>query len=212
MILVNNFKDALAMSYTANKTMSEKASGIAFVVLFHVLVVYGLALGLGHDPMNLVKQQIDAKIIEEETPPEEEAPPPPPPDFVPPPPDFVPPPDIEFAADPPPVSANAITVSKKPVEIVTTTPKTPKKGLSRPPYPSASLRLSEEGVVGLALYLDESGKVRDGKIAATSGFERLDSSALKHAIRSWKFEPCTKASQPVACWHRINFRFKIDEK
>ncbi len=200
------------MSYNAKKTMSEKASGIAFVVLFHVLVVYGLAMGLGHDPMNLVKQQIDAKIIEEEAPSEEEAPPPPPPDFVPPPPDFVPPPDIEFTADAPPPSANAITVSKKPVEVPTTAPRPPKKGLSRPPYPSASLRLSEEGVVGLALYLDETGKVRDGKIESSSGYERLDSSALKHAIRAWKFEPCAKANQPVACWHRIKFRFKIDER
>jgi periplasmic protein TonB len=200
------------MSYNATKTPAERFSGIAFVVVFHLIIVYGLAVGLGHDPMKLVKQQIDAKIIEEQAPPEEEAPPPPPPDFVPPPPDFVPPPDIAFAPDIAPANTSAITVSKKPVEVKVTQPRPPKKGLSRPPYPSASLRLGEEGVVGLTLYLDETGKVRDGKVESSSGFERLDTSALKHAIRVWKFEPCTKSNQPVACWHRIKFRFQIDQK
>lgn len=210
---IHNLQDEVFMSYNANKTMSQKAGGIIFVVIFHLLVIYGLALGLGHNPMSLVKQQIDAKIIEEDTPPEEEAPPLPPPDFIPPPPDFVPPPDIEFTAEaPPPTATNAITVSNKPVEAPVSAPRPPKKGLSRPPYPSASLRLNEEGVVGLALYLDETGKVREGKIESSSGFERLDSAALTHAIRAWKFDPCTKADQPVACWHRIKFRFKIDEK
>lgn len=201
------------MSYMAKKSLPERVGGITFVVLFHLVVIYGLAVGLGHDPMSLVKQQIDTKIIEEDTPPEEEAPPPPPPDFVPPPPDFVPPPDIDFAPDaPPPANNNAITVSKKPVEIAVSPARTPKKGLSRPPYPSASLRLGEEGAVVLLLYLDEAGKVRDGKIASTSGFERLDVAALKHAIRSWKLEPCMKGNQAVACWHKMSFRFKIDQK
>lgn len=200
------------MSYNANKTFTQKSSGLIFVVLFHAVIIYGLAMGLGHDPMKLVKQQIDAKIIEDEAPPEEEAPPPPPPDFVPPPPDFVPPPDIDFAPDVAPANANAITVSTKPVEVKVIQARSPKKGLSTPPYPSASQRLGEEGVVGLALYLGEDGKVQDGKIDKSSGFERLDASALKHAIRVWKFEPCMKSNQPIACWHRINFRFKLDQK
>jgi protein TonB len=200
------------MSYNANKTFLQKSSGLIFVVLFHAVIIYGLAMGLGHDPMKLVKQQIDAKIIEDEAPPEEEAPPPPPPDFVPPPPDFVPPPDIDFAPDVAPANANAITVSTKPVEIKVIQARSPKKGLSLAPYPSASQRLGEEGVVGLALYLGEDGKVQNGKIDKSSGFERLDAAALKHAIRAWKFEPCMKSNQPVACWHRINFRFKLDQK
>lgn len=200
------------MSYNEKKTVLERSSGIIFVVLFHAVIIYGLAVGLGHDPMKLVKQQIDAKIIEDEAPPKEEAPPPPPPDFVPPPPDFVPPPDIDFAPDVAPANANAITVSTKPVEVKVTSARSPKKGLSKAPYPSGSLRLGEQGVVGLALYLGEDGKVQSGKVEKSSGFERLDASALKHAIRAWRFEPCMKSNQPVACWHRINFRFNIDEK
>jgi len=202
------------MSYKAKKTLPERITGIAVVVLFHVVIIYLLLNNLGHNPLEIVTQQIDAKIIEEEAPPAEEAPPPPPPDFVPPPPDFVPPPDIEFTADaPPPANANAITVSKKPVEEVKTTgARPPKKGLSRPAYPAASTRLGEEGSVSLALYLDETGKVREAKVDASSGFERLDEAAVKHAVRAWKFEPCMKGTQPVACWHRIKFRFKLDEK
>jgi protein TonB len=203
------------MSYKAEKSFWEKFSGVFFVVIFHLAVIYGLAVGLNHDPMDLLRQQVDAKIIEEVAPPPEEAPPPPPPDFVPPPPDFVPPPDIEFAADEaPPPAANAITVSRAPpppVVAAVVGARTPKKGLSRPPYPSSSVRLGEEGLVGLSLYLDTNGKVRDGKVAISSGFERLDTAALKHAMREWKFDPCLEGSQPVACWHKINFRFAIKD-
>lgn len=202
------------MSYKAEKSFWEKFSGVFVVVVFHLAVIYGLAVGLNHDPMDLLKQQIDAKIIEEAPPPPEEAPPPPPPDFVPPPPDFVPPPDIEFAVDEaPPQNTNAITVSREPPPPVVQTvgARTPKKGLSRPPYPSSSQRLGEEGVVGLTLYLAESGKVQDGKVETSSGFERLDTAALKHALREWKFEPCIKGDHPVPCWHRINFRFSLKD-
>lgn len=200
------------MSYNAEQTFTEKFSGLTFVALFHLVVVYGLAVGLGHNPMSLIKQEISAKVIEDAAPPEEEAPPPPPPDFVPPPPDFVPPPDIAFAPDAAPANTNAITVSRKPVEVKTLPARSPKKGLSQPPYPSASSRLGEEGVVVLALYLNEQGKVVDGKVANTSGHERLDTAALKHAIRAWKFEPCTRENQPVACWHQMKFRFQLSEK
>lgn len=166
------------MSYNAEQTFTEKFSGLTFVALFHLVVVYGLAVGLGHNPMSLIKQEISAKVIEDAAPPEEEAPPPPPPDFVPPPPDFVPPPDIAFAPDAAPANTNAITVSRKPVEVKTLPARSPKKGLSQPPYPSASSRLGEEGVVVLALYLNEQGKVVDGKVANTSGHERLDLSLI----------------------------------
>jgi len=200
------------MSYKAEKSFWEKFSGVFFVVILHLVVIYGLAVGLNHDPMELLRQQVDAKVIEEVAPPPEEAPPPPPPDFVPPPPDFVPPPDIEFAAEEaPPQSANAITVSRAPPAPLVVGARTPKKGLSRPPYPSSSQRMGEEGLVGLALYLDTQGKVRDGKIAASSGFERLDTAALKHALREWKFDPCLEGSEPVACWHKINFRFALKD-
>lgn len=200
------------MSYHATKTIPQRFSGLIFVILFHVLVIYGLAAGLGHNPMSMFKQEITAKIIEDTAPPEEEAPPPPPPDFVPPPPDFVPPPDIAFTADVLPTNANAITVSRKPVEVKVLPARSPKKGLSQPPYPSASSRLGEEGVVVLALYLNEQGRVTDGKVATTSGHERLDTAALKHAIRVWKFDPCTKENQPVACWHQMKFRFQLSGK
>lgn len=201
------------MSYKPEKTALEKFSGIFFVVLFHLAVIYGLAVGLNHDPMDLLKQQIDAKIIEEAPPPPDEVPPPPPPDFVPPPPDFVPPPDIEFVVDEaPPQNPNAITVSREPptpAQVIGA--RTPKKGLSRPPYPSSSQRLGEQGLVGLALYLGTDGKVKEGKVAASSGFERLDTAALKHALRDWKFEPCLDGDKPVACWHKINFRFALKD-
>lgn len=201
------------MSYKAEKSFAEKVSGVAFVIIFHLLVIYGLAVGLDHDPIEIFKTQIEAKVIEENIPPPPDEPPPPPVEIEPPPPDYVPPPDFEVTSDAPPVeTATAITVTQKappPPTPSTVGARTPKKGLSRPPYPSASQRLGEEGVVGLQLYLGPDGKVQDGKVEKSSGFERLDTAALKHAMRSWKFEPCMSGDKPVACWHRINFRFTL---
>jgi protein TonB len=92
-----------------------------------------------------------------------------------------------------------------------TKPKAAGKGLSRPQYPREALRLGEEGVVGLNLYITEDGKVAQAQVANTSGSERLDQAAVSHAQRSWKFIPCMQGDKPVACWHQLNFRWKIED-
>lgn len=203
-------------AYRAQKSPWEKFSGIFAVVAFHAVVVYGLIKGLNKEHIDLPPQVVETKVIEDEVPLPEEAPPPPPPEYIPPPPDYVPPPDFDVAVDVAPVATtNAITTTREapptppPTQVVGA--RTPKKGLSRPPYPSSSERLGEEGVVGLSLYLDAKGKVSEGKIDSSSGFERLDQAALKHALREWKFEPCMNGSQPVPCWHQIRFRFALKD-
>jgi protein TonB len=172
---------------------------------------------LGAKISDNIPEILKAEVVKEEVVIDKE-PPPPPPDIKPPPPDFVPPPQLDFAVDAPVnstaiVNTQATKAAPAPVvEAALTKPKPAGKGLSRAEYPAASIRAGEEGVVGLNLYILETGKVGEAKVATSSGFERLDEAARKHAERSWKFVPCMKGEVPTACWYQMNVRMKIEDE
>ena len=203
------------MSYHAKKSTGQKSFGFIFVVLFHIVLIWGFASGLAHRISDKIPEILKAEVVKEEQVIEKE-PPPPPPDIKPPPPDFVPPPNLDFVPDAPVNNTAIVAVQKElpkaaPVPSALTKAKPAGKGLSRPEYPSASIRLGEEGVTGLNLYIGEDGKVVEAKVASTSGSERLDEAAVKHAQRSWKFVPCMQGDKPVPCWLPLNFRWKIED-
>lgn len=85
--------------------------GISAVVLFHVVLVYGLANGLGRKVVEVFKAPLDVSIIDEIKPP----PPPPPPKIVklqqkvsaPPPPAYVPRSETQVQAPTPPITTTA---------------------------------------------------------------------------------------------------------
>jgi len=203
------------MSYHAKKSSSQRSTGLIIVVAFHVLVIWGLFTALDHNAIKKAVEILKADVKEEEKP-KDELPPPPPPEVKPPPPDFVPPPQLDFVPDAP-ANTNQIqnvqhTEKKAEAPVNQTKARVdPKKGLSRPEYPAASIRLGEEGVTGLNLYLNEDGKVTQATVASSSGSERLDDAAVKHAMRAWKFIPCMTGDKPMACWHQVNFRWKIED-
>ena len=76
-----------------------------------------------------------------------------------------------------------------------------------PPYPRASLRLGEEGVVSCRLHVDASGAVREVELVAGSGHTRLDRAALA-TLLTWRFDPALTAGSavPVIYPHRVVFR------
>lgn len=204
------------MSYHSNKSFASRFSGLAIVVGLHLGAVIALMIGLKPKDEMVIVENVKVETVEDQQE-KVEPPPPPPPDYVPPPPDFVPPPSFNVAADAP-APANAITtapVKAEPAPVAAKAPptpaKSPKKGLSSPNYPSESKKLGEEGAVALALYLNEEGKVQEARVDASSGFPRLDEAAVKHATKSWKFEPCTEDGKPVACWHKVKFRFQLKD-
>ena len=204
------------MSYHAQKSTSQRSFGLLFVIGFHIVLIYGLASGLAGNVSTKISEVLQTKVVEEVKPDEVVEPPPPPPDTKIPPPDFVPPPLFDFVPDAPAnttaIQAVQHAVPPKVAEPTTLSKAKPtSKGLSRPEYPSASIRLGEEGLVGLQLYINEDGRVGEAKIASSSGFERLDDAAVKHAQRSWKFVPCMQGDKPVACWLPLNFRWKIED-
>src|SRR5579885_645008 len=91
------------MDYAAQQRNPGKhVAGIGFVLLLHILLVYGLVNGLARKVVDVVKGPLETKIIKEVKPPPPDAPPPPPPKLAPPPPPFIPPPEVNIA-EPAPV-------------------------------------------------------------------------------------------------------------
>jgi len=84
----------------------RRLGGMSVVALFHVLVAYALITGLARKMVDVIREPLDAKIIEEIKPPPPDKPPPPPPKVAPPPPPFIPPPEVQIQQT---VSPNAIT-------------------------------------------------------------------------------------------------------
>ncbi|HMW49441.1 MAG TPA: energy transducer TonB, partial [Cellvibrionaceae bacterium] len=216
-----NRADEIANNIQAHKTrysinsLAARFYGLFAVAGLHAAVIIALMVGLAPKNEMVLVDNVKVQTVEELK--EEIAlPPPPPPDYVPPPPDFIPPPSFNVAAEAP-APANAITsVAAKaeaaPAAKAPPTPaRPPKKGLAPPSYPSESKKLGEEGAVALALYLNEEGKVQEARVETSSGFPRLDEAAVKHAVKAWKFEPCTEAGKPVACWYKIKFRFQLKD-
>jgi protein TonB len=122
-------------SYAAQQRDPRKhLLGIAAVVIFHLLLVYALANGLGRKLVEVVKAPLNVSIIEEVKPPP--PPPPPPPKVVaevrpkvaaPPPPAYVPPVETVVVEAPPP----PITTTQAPPE-----PDPPPPAPPAPPAPA----------------------------------------------------------------------------
>eukprot|EP00456_Euglypha_rotunda_P011659 TRINITY_DN13106_c0_g1_i1.p2 TRINITY_DN13106_c0_g1~~TRINITY_DN13106_c0_g1_i1.p2 ORF type:complete len:118 (-),score=30.82 TRINITY_DN13106_c0_g1_i1:20-373(-) len=90
------------MEFGKRQDPKKRLYGIAGVVLFHVLLVWGLVSGLARKAIEVLPPPIETQILEDDAPQEEPPPPPPPPDLDIPPPPFVPPPEINIATPPPP--------------------------------------------------------------------------------------------------------------
>lgn len=200
---------------------SSRVVGLAIVLGLHAVLLAALAFGLGSKDEDEAQVPLQVTILEEESapePPAEEAPPPPP-DLAPPEPAYIPPPEIKVDTPPPPApkAIQAVQETKpEPAPVkrqpAVTAPKAdPSHGNTQPPYPAASRRMGEEGRVVLELYVDETGDVTQGKIAQSSGFPRLDKTALIHAKRKWHFLPAMKNGKPVGHWMKFAVEFKLTD-
>ena len=208
-----------AAEYGARNPRSH-VIGIGIVVLLHIVFIYGLASGLAHQMVDVIKQPLETRLIQEAAPPPKEVVPPPP-VMVPPPPVYIPPPEvqIEQAA---PTASDAITV-------VTTTPPpkavsapAPVRSVTRPPsnggrpacgdadsiYPSASEELSEAGAVVIYALVNASGSIIDTRLVNSSGFPRLDNAALTGAASICRYSsPASVDGHPTQGWTSITFNF-----
>jgi protein TonB len=84
--------------------------------------------------------------------------------------------------------------------------------LSQPRYPSPDIRAGNEGNADVEVYVLPNGQVGDARIARSSGFERLDQSAVEEAKRNWRLVPASRAGVPVAQWYKVRVTFKLTNR
>lgn len=198
---------------------TKHLGGIAFVVVFHVALVYGLVNGLAHKIVEVIKKPYETKLIEEakELPPDK--PPPPPPKLAPPPPPFVPPVEVNIAVQAP-VSNTITQVTNKvapppPAPVAKSAPVVipavidANRNCAKPEYPSASRRLEETGTVVVRFLIDVDGRVVDSKVESTSGYDRLDEAA-RNALGRCQFKPGSVDGKPEKTWASIKYIWKLD--
>ena len=77
-----------------------------------------------------------------------------------------------------------------------------------PTYPSASVRLREEGSVRCRLHVDAAGAVTKVEVVEPSGFARLDRAAVE-AFRRWRFQPRETEGKPVPTTVLHTFTFRL---
>ncbi|MDB5971962.1 MAG: Gram-negative bacterial tonB protein [Hydrocarboniphaga sp.] len=202
------------MDFSNKPQTSRRMYSIGAVVLFHMLLIYGLVNGLARKAIELLPPPIETKILDEVKTDEPPPPPPPPPKLDIPPPPFIPPPEINIAAAPRANTITTTTVAPPPAAApaprpsgVSKAPVVRAKACKEPDYPAVSERLGEAGTVTLQLLVGLDGKVTDSKIQASSGFERLDKAAVAGLSRC-KFEPGTVDGVPTPAWAQIKYTFR----
>ena len=79
----------------------------------------------------------------------------------------------------------------------------------KPPYPSVSKRLGEQGRVVVRTLIGADGVAQQAEIKQSSGFDRLDQSALNTALR-WRYVPGKRAGVPEAMWFNVPFTFVLE--
>lgn len=216
-----------AFTYKQNAPgLNSRALGLAGVVVFHVLLVYGLVSGLAQNVVQVIQQKVEVAVISEPPPP----PPPPPPKvekvvqaqakpqpqaYVPPvvsPPPVAPPPQnaissttVDPTPPPPPVA------HPEPVPAPVEAPKGPVSAkanctrLVAPEYPSKAEEDEIQGVVRVIFGVDGGGKF--------SGIQRIVFDSIPVRYQNAFKSAVTGALKGYDCKHDAvmeqEFAFKL---
>lgn len=78
-----------------------------------------------------------------------------------------------------------------------------------PTYPSTSRRLGEVGEVHLRVEIDTDGRARHVSVHRSSGFPRLDESAMA-AVRAARFAPFTENGVALVVWTIVPIEFQLE--
>jgi protein TonB len=78
-----------------------------------------------------------------------------------------------------------------------------------PAYPALARRLREQGRVLIRVLVSVDGMPEQIELKTSSGFPRLDHSALE-TIRSWKFVPARQGEQKIAAWVVVPIAFTLE--
>jgi protein TonB len=209
----------------SSQAQARRSFALAVVIGLHVALIGALVIGTAAKFVAKQMKYIVAVDIKPEEKQEVKEPPPPPPDFHPP--AVAPPPTVTDFVPVGPPSPKALAVQAPPpapapkVEKVEPPPVTPVQMTANGKqmladacserYPSASRRLSEEGVVKILVYVSPEGRVTDAKIETSSGFPRLDEANIACVKAAGKaFVPQKTGSTPVGSWQIMSYRWKLN--
>jgi protein TonB len=219
------------MNFSHEKSPGKNFTGIAIVVLLHVLVAWAIVNGLGTRIVSKVTEAVETKLIEEvkPPPPPETPPPPPPPEMKAPPPPFIPPVEVQVQQPPPPQNTIAAATSTPPPTTSLAPPAPPAQPApaakatgpsrtdavadfntcARPEYPKSSLRNEETGTTTLQFLIGVNGNVMDSKLQKSSGFRDLDRAA-QTALSKCRFKPGTENGQPKEAWTAVQYVWTLE--
>lgn len=217
--------------------MDRRLFIVIAVVGFHVLGLWALQTGLLRRAVELVVPvQVMAEFIELPQPKVTPTPPPPQPRPKPVPKQVIPPkpvprqvPQPAAIADPTPSPTVATGITEPqppapplltPVVVAEPTPPAPPRielpsssadylNNPRPPYPPLSKRLGEQGRVVVRVFIEVNGTASRAEVRTSSGFERLDQTALQTVLR-WRYVPGKRAGVPEAMWFNVPISFVLE--
>lgn len=207
----------------AQRQPAKHSIGFGVVVLLHAVVVYALVTGLAKRVVDVIKQPLEAKIIEApKPPPEAPPPPPPPPKLAAPPPDvFVPVPEVQIQAPAQPApTVIAVTTSKPPeapmqvaappaakpapapVAVGVACPNS-QKVRAEVAYPREAQRQELTGETLVEFTVDREGRVSDARIVKST--HRVFDAVSLSTVRLFK---CVGQGQDVKV--QVPFVFQLD--
>jgi protein TonB len=88
----------------------------------------------------------------------------------------------------------------------------PRHPLTQPAYPSASIRMNEEGALSLSVLVGADGRVHEAKVAQSSGSSRLDQAAVDEARTRWHLRPATRNGVPFEQWLTLRVIFRLENR
>ena len=84
----------------------------------------------------------------------------------------------------------------------------PRFPFTEPEYPVSEIRLGHEGTVWLSIEILPTGRVGLVRIDQSSGFVKLDDSAVREA-RRWRMKPGMQDGIATAMWKRVPVTFQL---
>jgi periplasmic protein TonB len=114
-------------------------------------------------------------------------------------------------SEPRPVPTAGAPGSAVPVPPVLIQPQSdPRYPFTEPEYPTAEIRMGHEGTVWLSIEILPNGRVGLVRIDQSSGFVRLDDSAVREA-KKWRMKPGMQDGVAIAMWKRVPVTFQLKD-
>jgi len=81
----------------------------------------------------------------------------------------------------------------------------------KPSYPRLSKRMGEQGEVRLRVLVGVDGRVVSVGLGRSSGFERLDESAME-SVKTWRFKPASQGGEALETWVEVPIKFVLENE